>query len=259
MSSNVSASVDELKLGTALALSARPDPDNESMDDSHLRIGGLFAGGFQAQEIADHLASISSDAVIAAEVQKHEDALSVRADLSSRADPAIVDAHLRIGGLLAGGPQLQEIASAAAVTTSVTTPGPELQEIASAAAVATSDTTPLPSAVPSWLLPEIARMSQPMAYQIGDHIRAFVVDKCWEGKVVYVIKDDGRDSLYIVRYVEEYDDCEPEIEVEHRKIIGKCMRTVCQCACDMLSNARACVSQDPRCTLPQDADRLTCT
>ena len=97
MSSNVSASVDELKLGTALALSARPDPDNESMDDSHLRIGGLFAGGFQAQEIADHLASISSDAVIAAEVQKHEDALSVRADLSSRADPAIVDAHLRIG------------------------------------------------------------------------------------------------------------------------------------------------------------------
>ena len=40
----------DLALGTALALSAVPDPDNETLDEQHVRINSSLAAEVQQQE-----------------------------------------------------------------------------------------------------------------------------------------------------------------------------------------------------------------
>jgi len=40
----------DLPLGTALALSAVPDPDNETLEQQHIRIGSALAAEMQQQE-----------------------------------------------------------------------------------------------------------------------------------------------------------------------------------------------------------------
>ena len=40
----------DLAVGTAMALSVIPDPDNENLEEQHLRIGSSLAAEIQAQE-----------------------------------------------------------------------------------------------------------------------------------------------------------------------------------------------------------------
>ena len=65
-----SASVEELEVATVKALSRPAQPDKETMNEAHLRIGATVAASYQQNEIIAHRASVCSDAALASVLQE---------------------------------------------------------------------------------------------------------------------------------------------------------------------------------------------
>jgi hypothetical protein len=67
-----------------------------------------------------------------------------------------------------------------------------------------------------------------MTYAVDTLVRVPQGGKFWEAKITRVDVDAGRGSRYTVRweYDEEFAGCTFEEQVEHRKVIGKCMCTI---------------------------------
>ena len=149
-----------------------PDPDNESTDQAHLRLGSAWAAAHQEKELDAFEEAITSDAAIASAVQESAE------------------------------PPASSAAAASAVTPSTRT------EV-------------------DLLLPEMRRMSQPMTYAVGTLVRVPQAGKFWEAKITRVDVDAGRASRYTVRWeYEEFAGAVFEEQVEHLKVIGKCMCTI---------------------------------
>ena len=60
-------SVDELKVAAIAALTVLPNPDEEDLDASHLRIGEQWATVLTKEEVDAHEDNIADDPAIAAE------------------------------------------------------------------------------------------------------------------------------------------------------------------------------------------------
>ena len=109
----MSGEVIDLPLGTAMALTAIPDPDNETLDEQHLRINSALAAEMQQHEFQK-----------AAEMQKANGTSSVRFFFvlfwfvfSCTHDIfclQVAEQHIRIGNCLAAEQQLQELQEASA-------------------------------------------------------------------------------------------------------------------------------------------------